>query len=113
MNKLLRSLALLLCACTSLYTFAQHEVKFGYCNDELSPRYEFVTNENQQEFTFGCAILIPSSHLQMLKGQKITRMRFACTKGIKSCYAWAKIQLNKLPIAKVCSLSFRAYLAHF
>ena len=36
MNKLLRSLAILLCACTSLYTFAQHEVKFGYCNDELT-----------------------------------------------------------------------------
>lgn len=104
MNKLLRSLALLLCACTSLYTFAQHEVKFGYCNDELSPRYEFVANENQQEFTFGCAILIPSSRLQMLKGQKITRMRFACSKGIKSCYAWAKSQLNKLPIAKVYSV---------
>ena len=49
MNKLLRSLALLLCACTSLYTFAQHEVKFGYCNDELSPRYEFVANESQQD----------------------------------------------------------------
>ena len=63
--------------------FCTHEVKFGYCNDELSPRYEFVANENQQEITFGCAILIPSSRLQMLKGQKITRMRFACTKGIK------------------------------
>ena len=93
MNKLLRSLALLLCACTSLYTFAQHEVKFGYCNDELSPRYEFVANENQQEFTFGCAILIPSSRLQMLKGQKITRMRFACTEGIKSCNAWANFTI--------------------
>lgn len=99
MNKLLRSLAILLCACTSLYTFAQHEVKFGYCNDELSPRYEFVANESQQDFTFGCAILIPSSRLQMLKGQKITRMRFACTEGIKSCNAWAKSQLNGLPIA--------------
>ena len=96
MNKLLRSLTLLLCACTSLYTFAQHEVKFGYCNDELSPRYEFVANENQQEFTFGCAILIPSSRLQMLKGQKITRMRFACTKGIKksSKLFWRRFELE-------------------
>lgn len=101
MNKLLRSLSLLLCACTALYTFAQHEVKFGYCNDELSPRYEYVANENPQEFTFGCAILIPSSRLQMLKGQKITRMRFACTEGITSCNAWVKNQLNAMPIAKV------------
>ena len=91
-----KHLAPLLCACTSLYTFAQHEVKFGYCNDELSPRYEFVANENQQEITFGCAILIPSSRLQMLRGQKITRMRFACTKGIKksSKLFWRRFELE-------------------
>lgn len=100
MHKFLRPLALMLCAATAISSLAeQREMKFGYCNDQLSARYEYLENE-YQTFTFGCAILIPGSRLQMLKGQKITRMRFACSEGITNAYAWAKNDLNGTAIGK-------------
>ena len=94
MNKILRSFATILALCCILHSYAQREVKFGYCNDTLSNDTEWIQNQQGYSLSFSAAIRIPGSRLQMLKGQKITRVRFACSSGLTSVRVWARHDLN-------------------
>lgn len=95
-----RTLVLWLCTLISLCTFAQHDVKFGYCNDSLSARKTYATNNENTEKNLGGAILIPAARLQMLKGEKITHIRFACSEGLTNVFAWARYDLKDHVIGK-------------
>lgn len=103
MKKLLRSLAATLCAFAfTMSSYAQHEIKFGYCNDSLSARAEVIGNtSSQSDLSFRAAICIPGARLQMLKGSTIKRMRF-CTDGqLNKIYAWVRNDINGTALTSV------------
>ncbi len=103
MKRFLRPLATTMCAfALTLCSYAQHEIKFGYCNDSLSARAEVLGNtSSQSELSFRAAIRIPGARLQMLKGSTLKRMRF-CTDGqLTKIYAWVRNDINGVGLTTV------------
>ncbi len=95
MNKFLRTFALMLCLCVATCGFAQHNLRLGYCNTELSSNAEAIQNTNSSgTLTFQFAICLPSSRLQVLKGAKITRVRFATLGSLTGVYCWVRNSLT-------------------
>ncbi len=99
MNKILRTLALLVCLCVATYGIAQHDIRVGYCNTELSSEAEAIQNTNGSgTLTFQFAICLPSSRLQALKGSKIKRIRFATLGSLTGVYCWVRSSLTSYAI---------------
>ena len=99
MNKILRTFALFVCLCVATCGIAQHDMRIGYCNTELSSEAEAIQNTNSSgTLTFQFAICLPSSRLQALKGSKIKRIRFATLGSLTGVYCWVRSSLTSYAI---------------
>ena len=102
MNKILRLFAFVVGICMVVSSYAQREITIGYCPNTLSDDADGIQNQQPgASLSFQAAILVPGSRLKTFKGQKISKMRFACSEGLSGVYVWARKDLNGYAIGKV------------
>lgn len=95
MIKKLRFLSLFLSLLLAVTTYAQQTITLGYCNNELSDKAEALGNTGTGVQSFQAAIRIPASRLVSLKGNKITKIRFASSAGLTNVYVWMRPALDQ------------------
>lgn len=102
MNKILRLFAFVVGICMVVSSYAQREITIGYCPNTLSDDADGIQNQQPgATLSFQAAILVPGSRLKSFKGQKISKMRFACSEGLSSVYVWTRKDLTGYAVGKV------------
>ena len=102
MNKILRLFAFVVGICIAVSSYAGHEITIGYCPNTLSDDADGIQNQQPgASLSFQAAILVPGSRLKSFKGQKIAKVRFACSEGLSSVFVWVRNDLNGYAIGKV------------
>lgn len=70
----------------------------GYCSDSISDDV-YPVGVSGQEIYLSAAVKFPTSMMQGLKGNKLTKIRFAIGKGMKNTRVWVRVgSLTSLPV---------------
>lgn len=104
MIRSLRLFLLLFCVSVCAVLPAQNTLRFGYCPDEFSSAAVAEPVSDSGSRMVLCAIKLPGSRLQFVKGQKLTKIRFAVQDGMTGTYVWVRPSLEKpstLPLTRV------------
>lgn len=95
MTRSLRLFLLLFCVSVCAVLPAQNTLRFGYCPDEFTSDSVSQTVSKDADRMVLCAIKLPGSRLQFVKGQKLTKIRFAVQGGMTGTYVWVRPSLEK------------------